>query len=597
MTRQDISLSVGNISPQHIQEAETYFEGRHLSHIRFRKIGLIAAVVSCFLLLSAFAFSIFSTLSGDSLVMNAQYSGDGIVWLEITNQSDKELKLQPIMKLYYYSTQELVESTGEEPYVDDLSIPAKATKKIRLDLRRTYDIEALENDKNDFFYLQMTNDGFTLGQKWSCMVSFVVSDYVTPYYELTDVKHLDSVLPSLQAYYHNFTPDIFARWPDAFSYMELVKAELSKAGGNIVRPTNDYRLSWDCYNWMVSLFPSSFDAYNKLMGRDDTENFTPIAVSVPCLGDDGEFSGGWYIPIFFPYKYAVADIQSPQDYAFVRGNLLTFEQMEPYKIYEDEQYVIYEMHEFFYTDLRTYVEDMLLQRDDVYFNDEIWRRIENFYNYFNGNPELGERFQYQPFRHDEPMSIDTVMELSKLGTALTIEDLSPYLRGHRDAGDRYGVGMSSIIDDDYEFFYSKNMDCTPIGFFLIHIPTGDRLQIGIADVDDTDVAAFVAAHSKPEPRCQCAYTDGFYHGWQLTLDWLIENGNHIERGDFDGACRTEPDKEDYYHYRFIIDDNFFVYHCWSESRHEWGYVLVHKPSYDECWLETEDIAAFIEAHQ
>lgn len=598
MTREDISLSIGNISPRHIQEAENYFINQRF-RIRFRKIGMIAAVLCCFLILSAFALSIFSSLAGDRLVMNAQYAGDGIVWLEITNQSDKDLKLQPALKLFYYSSKELVSSTGEEPYIDDLTIPANSTKKIRLDLRRTYDIESLENSKNDFYYLQITNNRFLLGQKWSCMVSFVVSDYVTPYYPLTDDRHLSTVLPSLQSSFYNFTPDIFARWPDAFDYMERVEAELCQVNGNIVRPSDDYTLCWDSYDWMVSQFSSSFDAYNKLMGRDDTEDFVPISVSVPCLNDEGEFNGGWYIPVFFPYKFAVADIQSPQDYAFIRGNLLTFEQMEPYKVYEDEQFVIYEMHEFFYSDLRTYVEDMLLQRDDMYFNDEIWKRIEDFYNYFNGNPEFGQRFQYLPIQQRLPLSIDNVMELSKLGADLTVEDFKPYFAGHSEAGYRYGVGMHCNIDDDYEMFYSKNISGTPIGFYLIHTPTGDRIQIGTSDTDETDVAAFVDAHSKPEPRCQCSYTDAeaYHHGWQLTLDWLIENGKDIDNDDLDRACRTLPNKQDYYNYRYIIDDSFFVYHCWDEELREWGYVLVHRPSYDECWLETEDIQAFVEAHQ
>ena len=81
-------------------------------HKRMPRVALIAAIVAAFFTLTAFAVSIFSTWAGDSLTITASYYGDGIVWVEITNQSDKNLKLDPKMKLYYYSTQELVESTG-----------------------------------------------------------------------------------------------------------------------------------------------------------------------------------------------------------------------------------------------------------------------------------------------------------------------------------------------------------------------------------------------------------------------------------------------------------------------------------------------------
>ena len=562
---------------------------------RLPRVALIAAIVTVFVTLTAFAVSIFSTWAGDSLTITASYYGDGIVWVEVTNQSDKELKLEPKMKLYYYSTQKLVESTDEEPYIDNLTIPAHSTEKVRLDLRRTYDVEALENSKNDFYYLQMTNDSFLLGQKWSCMVSFVLSDYVTPWYELSDERCLEGALPSLKSYYKNFTWDVFARWPDAFDYMELVQAELAKVDGNVVRTSMDGYLVWDGYDWLEGGNYSVFDPYNKLMGIDDTEHFEAIGVTVPCILDDGTFNGQWGIDLFFPYCYAKSDIQSLQDYAFVRGHLLTFEEMEQYKVYEDEKNVVYEMHEFFYTDLHTYVQDMLLQRDDIYFTEDTWKRIENFYNHFSNKEELTKRFKYLP-QTIEPLSIDDLIELAALGTNLTAEDFKPYLGGFTDAYGDYGPGYYKTIDDDYEFINSKNMDGTLNGFFLIHTPTGDKLQLGLENVD---VVSFVEEHGDPEPRCQCEDTTKNHHGWKVTFEWLFEKGNSIEIGDLQGACHVVigDNKEDPYRTRFVIDSEFFVISSVNEEIGGWEYVLVHEPTKDECWLAHEDITAFINAHQ
>lgn len=576
---------------------QTEFEENIATRKRLPRVALIAAIVTVFVTLTAFAVTIFSTWAGDSLTITASYYGDGIVWVEITNQSDKDLKLEPKMKLYYYSTQKLVESTAEEPYIENLTIPANSTEKVRLDLRRTYDVEALENSKNDFYYLQMTNDSFLLGQKWSCMVSFVLSDYVTPWYELSDERCLEGALPSLKSYYKNFTWDVFARWPDAFDYMELVQAELAKVDGNVVRTSMEGYLEWDGYDWMRGGTTSVFDPYNKLMGIDDTEHFRAIGVTVPCMLDDGSFNGQWSIDLFFPYCYAKADIQSPQDYAFVRGHLLTFEEMEQYKVYEDDKNVVYEMHEFFYTDLHTYVQDMLLQRDDIYFTEDTWKRIENFYNHFRDKEKLAAEFEYLP-QNIQPLSIDDLVDLAALGTELTAEDFESYLGGFTDAYGDYGPGYYKIIDDDYEFVNSKNMDGTLKGFFLIHTPTGDMLQLGLENVD---VAAFVEEHGEPEPRCECENTDGRsgHHGWRITIDWIIEKGKDIDISDSHGACRlyVGDNNEDRYYERIVVDDNFFLIYEAIPDGPGYDFFLVHTATMDECNLKTDDLQAFLATHQ
>ena len=71
---------------------------------RLPRVALIAAIITVFVTLTAFAVSIFSTWAGDSLTITASYYGDGIVWVEITNQSDKDLKLEPKMKLFFFSS-------------------------------------------------------------------------------------------------------------------------------------------------------------------------------------------------------------------------------------------------------------------------------------------------------------------------------------------------------------------------------------------------------------------------------------------------------------------------------------------------------------
>lgn len=568
-----------------------------ISPKRLPKAVFIAAIITVFVTLTAFAVSVFSTWAGDSLTITASYYGDGIVWVEIANQSEKDLELEPKMQLYYYSTQELVESKGEDPYIENLTISAKSTEKVRLDLRRTYDVEALENSKGDFYYLQMTNDRFLLGQKWSCMVSFAVSDYVTPWYELSDERCLDNVLPSLKSYYQNFTPDIFARWPDAFNYMELVRAELAKVDGKLVRACGT-PIYFDARDWMVSSSWSTFDGYNKLAGVDDSEYYTAISAMVPCPRDNGQDNGGWNLPLFYLYEYVKADIESAQDYAFVRGNLLTFEEMEPYKVYDDGEYVVYEMHHLFYTDLKTYVTDMLLQRDDMYLNEQIWKRIETIYDHWGDQTNLSSYlYRMGEGTRKQKLTIPDVIRLAQKGEALTFDDIDPYMHGVGGYTIREkNTGGRSRIDGNYELRYGLHLDGTLRGWYLVHIPSGDSIDIRYENVE-----RFVDAHGDPLPRCACQNTEEGDHGWTATMEWLLERGNDIMVSDFDYVCRYRLDEEDGSDkhieiYPIYHNEAYYIKDCWSEENHRWMMWLVHAESGDRCDLETEDVAGFVKKH-
>ncbi len=566
---------------------------------RMPRVALIAAIVTIFVTLTAFSVSIFSTWAGDSLTITASYYGSGIVWVEITNQSDKDLKLEPKMNLYYYSTQELVESTGEDPYIENLTIPANSTEKVRLDLRRTYDVEALESTKNDFYYLQMTNDSFMLGQKWSCMVSFTVSDYVTPWYELSDESHLEGVLPSLQSYFKNFTPDIFARWTDVFDYVELVQEELSKVDGNVVRAC-DAPIHVDYYDWLGSSHWSTFDGYYKLLGIDDTEYYDMIGVDMPCVQDNGKYSGGWIMPLFYLYQYKKADISSPLDYTFMHGNLLTFEEIEPYKVYDDGEYVIYEMHHLIYTDLETYVKDMLLQRDDVYINDQIWTRIVNFYNYWSDPNNMQKAFYnaYNPGKHakNHLLTMEEVIEISQKGEEISFEDIRSY-RGSPSGLSIYesDTGMDITIDGNYELFYALHLDGTLKGWYLTHKPSGESIDIRYEDVE-----AFVNAHDEPMPRCACENTEDGNHGWMITMQWLLFQGNHISMSTLDNNCQYRYEPVGSEHSVDIIpiydNDEFQLEFYWWEEENKWTLWLVHIETAERIDLETEDSTAFVNAH-
>ena len=311
MTAIEISKAVGGISTSYIQEAATYFDKR--AHpVSMRRLMLFAAILVTVLSLCAFTYAIFSTSAGDTLVLSATYTGDGVVLAQIDNQSDKDLQLEPTIKLLYYSSKKAVETTGVAPTLTGLTVPGKSVQTVRIDLRNSYDISSLEKLTNDFVCLQLTNHSFLPGQKWTCLVSFRpnAGDYVPQYVRSGDSKRAETVMPSLRSYFENFTPDVFARWADVPDYLDLVEQELSRIDGNIVVPADPFYY-WDLEEYHTLVQSSCFDGYNKLLGRTDMEKIKQISLSVPRLLDGEMLDGCQEIPLFYFWIFPRSEIQTP----------------------------------------------------------------------------------------------------------------------------------------------------------------------------------------------------------------------------------------------------------------------------------------------
>ena len=103
----------------------------------------------------------------------------------------------------------------------------------------------------------------------------------------------------------------------------------------------------------------------------------------------GQSDGGAPVPLLYLMTYETADLKSPQDYTLIHGQLLTFTQLEPYKVYQDEQFVCYDVTHLFYTDLRQHVESAIRQRTDIYYDDQVWARVEHIYAYFQACIKAG----------------------------------------------------------------------------------------------------------------------------------------------------------------------------------------------------------------
>ncbi len=382
------------------------------SRVRMRVIAIIAAVV-CWFSLTAFAVSMFSSLSGDELSLSAVYVGNGIVSICVENESDKSLDFQPQLKLMRWSTSEEVTPISGNIIFSGTEFDAKTSGTMTIDISQSYDMDMLEQPLvDDHYYFVLTNNGFAFGQDWMCSIDFA-EPIITPLTEPipiapaeADSELMVKIESALKPYF-DYAGDFTQRRDQADEYLLTCQNLLAQVDGTVVAPASP-RLLVDCLNpdvvfdasvpletqhWLTGEHHHFLDAYGIPVGASDMDAALVISAYVPQ--HQGEIDGGTEIPLVYIFTYAVSEIKSPQDYAFIHGQLVTFEQLEQNKVYEDDQYVCYEVSSFFYTDLRQYVECLISQRSDIYFDEQIWERVEKIHNYYTDKDVLNDRFLYK----------------------------------------------------------------------------------------------------------------------------------------------------------------------------------------------------------
>lgn len=140
----------------------------------YQKGLMAAAVMLCFLGLSAFAYSRFSSIDEGGLTLRSIYKGDGVFEIVVTNPSDKELKLQKTVKLMQWSAAQEVAGDSKKIKLENGVIPPHSEETVLIDLSEGYDIEMLEKElpPGDWYYLVLTNNYFAFGQDWMCDIAF-----------------------------------------------------------------------------------------------------------------------------------------------------------------------------------------------------------------------------------------------------------------------------------------------------------------------------------------------------------------------------------------------------------------------------------------
>ena len=358
---------------------------------------LATALVCCFSL-AAFAVNLFSSLSGDDVGFSAAYDGNGIVSIVVENRSDKTLAFQPKLKLMRWSTGEEIAPISDGVVFTGTKIAANSSGTMTIDLSNAYDINALEKPlTDDNYYFVLTNNNFLFGQDWMCTVWFskpiVTPDPPTPPVQ-ADETILRAIPEDLRDYFENITFDIDERRALNAQYVQSYTNLFAQFDGTIVPSVSplplladvpsdvifDSSVSEEDQRLLIGEHYFSSDANFKLLA---TKQETALTVSALLpLTNYTDPDTGTDLPLFYIFMYDKESIHAERDYAFIHGQTIRFSDLAQYKVYEDGQYICYEVSPLIYSDLTEYVQNFVSQNPDIRYDRQAQARVENIYRYY-----------------------------------------------------------------------------------------------------------------------------------------------------------------------------------------------------------------------
>lgn len=401
--------AIGEIQDCYIAEAHPeYF----LAHRRAKKwMAVLVAVVIVALGLMACAPMLFSSLSGDDLSFQSSYKGNGIVEIHIENKSDKVLHFQKKLKLERWSEGQEIPAHGEVIF-SGTRIPAQSSGTLTIDLSKAYDLEELEKPlHNDSYYLILTNNNFVFGQDWICSVDFaetVLDENVYPEPIApadADPELVQQVETDLQDFFIETLLEPGKRAEVIGEYYEACAELIQNSGKTVIHPVSpapyflyddppegtvfDKNLPEDVQYQLIGIHESSLDSYFFPVGASWEDTAKVFEVVIPQHQADLYRVQGDAIEIGYVMIYDAQQCQIPDAYTLIHGQLIPVSELSSHIVYEDSQYIAYNVTDYFFTDIETHIAAFRTWRTDLFDNEDVQCRIESVYHYLqNGGIKM-----------------------------------------------------------------------------------------------------------------------------------------------------------------------------------------------------------------
>jgi len=377
---------------------------------RSAKIAIaLAAVIAC-LSITAFAGMQFSVLEGDDLSLDGVYEGEGVVAITVENRSDKLLEFEEKFYLNRWLGGSVAVDMSAVRFENTTFAP-RSEGVMRIDLSGACDVAELEQPlaAGDHYYFLLTNNGFAFGQDWMCSVDFAPNVKNEPAdiepIEQADIAPSSSedgrarIEESLRPYFENVSLDIIMRRQQAYEYIEAYTALLKDFEGEVVSSVSPC-LPGNRLDITQPLFTvAAPDEY----AHSTFHRWTGVDADYRIIATDGEYAyavdavlqSGEYnlsVPVLFILSYEREQIKDDA-YAFIHGRLLTFAELEPYKVFEGEGKVSYEVSAMIYDDPIEYVRAIDEQDGDIDLDEAAAEEFVAMREYYLEN--LGELIYYR----------------------------------------------------------------------------------------------------------------------------------------------------------------------------------------------------------
>ncbi len=412
---------------QHIFENETQvrFEKKQANYYRPRRAALVLTAVLALCLLTAFTYPLFSPLAGDALDLSATYEGGGIVTVTVENHSGKTLTFQPQLKLLEWITEKEIAPAGGQVSFSGTTVAPHSTATLTIDLSEGYDMARLEKSPFTLWHcLVLTNQNFLFGQEWKCSVQFGPRQLELPRdpgnWAYVEPQILERMEPELREYFQEEYVEIFAAYPGHYTYLQKVQEVMLRSGKRFVQPVSpilpilpipdgvivDDQIPADRQYTLASFSSSVQDVFGKLVSGSYNGHIRYLYAPMEYLHtlDDGTIATYcWQLPLLYFSTYPKAMMESPEDCALIHGQIWSFRELAPMQVYEDDQYVVYNVTSLYYTDLEAYVQhtsakQLAYGNPEQVVTEQQFRRIENILAYYDENLKILPQEEYAQIR-------------------------------------------------------------------------------------------------------------------------------------------------------------------------------------------------------
>ncbi len=373
------------------------------------KLALVLAAVLLCLSITAFAGMQFSVLEGDDLALSGVYEGEGVVAITVENRSDKLLEFEEKFYLNRWQGSAVVVDM-EAVRFENTTFAPRSKGVMRIDISDACDVSALEQPlaAGDHYYFLLTNNGFAFGQDWMCSVDFAPraeenNEVVLPDDFYTEPSSSEAgrqeIEESLRFYFENVSLDIIQRRQQAYEYIDAYTKLLAEFDGEVVESVSPClpgnRL--DITKPLLSVrTPEQYRhaTFNRWSGVDADYRFVATEAEYAYIVDAILPAGEYTLtaPMVFILGYERENI-SDDAYAFIHGRLITFAELEQYKMFEGEGKVSYEVSAMIYDDPIEYVQAIDEQDGDTDLDEAAVEEFVAMREYYLEN--LGELIYYR----------------------------------------------------------------------------------------------------------------------------------------------------------------------------------------------------------